>query len=318
MLARRAGCAADGARVMRPIVVLGGYGRLGRACVLELAAQTHAPLRIAGRNAQRAESLALSLGERAAPCYADAADPRILARALEGASAVIACCGGDLRTALQCALELRVPFVGLSPLPLDTRGKAHVGELAWRAQVPVVLHAGAVPGFPESWPSHWCDGCPRSRSSGSPRPAPSPRPRPRAATSALRPKPPRSRERAACPSAGASPTRSALAHWRRRPARISRASPSRTASERSSTSSRRPAGSRAASRSSSHPGGRRLRGGGARDTRRRRGGRRSGAECADLIAVAAALAAALVRPSSSAACPPGCRPRATRSAPRPR
>ena len=62
---------------MRPIVVLGGYGRLGRACVLELAAQTNAPLRIAGRNAQRAESLALSLGERAAPCYADAADPRV-------------------------------------------------------------------------------------------------------------------------------------------------------------------------------------------------------------------------------------------------
>ena len=133
---------------MRPIVVLGGYGRLGRACVLELAAQTNAPLRVAGRNSQRAESLALSLGERAAPCYADAADPRILARALEGAAAVVACCGGDQLVALQSALELRVPFIGLSPLPLDPRSARHLGELAWRAQVPVVLHAGAVPGLP--------------------------------------------------------------------------------------------------------------------------------------------------------------------------
>ena len=129
------------------IAVLGGYGRLGRACVLELAAQTHAPLVVAGRNAQRAESLALSLGERARASYADAADPRVLARVLEGASAVVACQSGDVLAALQCALELRVPFVGVSAVPLDPRSRRHVAELAWRAQVPVVLHAGAVPGI---------------------------------------------------------------------------------------------------------------------------------------------------------------------------
>src|SRR5258705_5965320 len=133
---------------MRPIVVLGGYGRLGRACALELAVQTQAPLRIAGRNAQRAESLALSLGERAPPCYADAADPRLLGRALEGAAAVVACCGGDQLLALQSALQLRVPFIGLSPLPLDPRSARHLGELARRAQGPVVLYAGAVPRIP--------------------------------------------------------------------------------------------------------------------------------------------------------------------------
>jgi hypothetical protein len=116
--------------------------------VLELAAQTNAPLRIAGRNAQRAQSLALSLGERATPCYADAADPRVLARALEGAAAVVACTGGEPLVALQSALELRVPFVGVSPLPLEARSRRHVAELAWLAQIPVVLHAGAVPGIP--------------------------------------------------------------------------------------------------------------------------------------------------------------------------
>ena len=58
MLAARAGCAADEARVMRPIVVLGGYGRLGRACVLgarsadERAASHRRPQRAARRVAR--------------------------------------------------------------------------------------------------------------------------------------------------------------------------------------------------------------------------------------------------------------------------
>jgi hypothetical protein len=132
----------------QPIVVLGGYGRVGRHCVSELVARTRAPLRVAGRNAQRAESLALSVGERAAATYTDAQDARVLARTLEGAAAVVACCGGDLLAALSCALELRVPFVGLSPVPLEPRNRGHLAELAWKAQVPVVLHAGALPGIP--------------------------------------------------------------------------------------------------------------------------------------------------------------------------
>lgn len=132
----------------RPIVVLGGYGRVGRHCVLELAARTRAPLRIAGRNAQRAESLALSVGERASASYTDASDPRILARTVEGAAAVVACCGGDSLGLLQVALELRTPVVSLSPVPLDPRHRSHVAERAWQAQVPIVLHAGALPGLP--------------------------------------------------------------------------------------------------------------------------------------------------------------------------
>jgi hypothetical protein len=133
---------------MRPVVVLGGYGRLGRACVGEILARTRVPVRIAGRNAQRGESLALALGERTSAGYADATDPRVLARTLEGAAAVVACFGGDLLVALQTALELRAPFIGVSPLALEPRSERRVAELAWQAQVPVVLHAGAVPGIP--------------------------------------------------------------------------------------------------------------------------------------------------------------------------
>ena len=60
----------------------------------------------------------------------------------------MSCCGGDPLVALQTALELRVPFVGLSPARIEPRSRAHLAELAWRAQVPVVLWAGALPGLP--------------------------------------------------------------------------------------------------------------------------------------------------------------------------
>jgi putative NAD(P)-binding protein len=133
---------------LHPIVVLGGYGRIGRLCASELVSRTRAHIRVSGRNAQRAESLALSFGERASARYADATDPRVLARALEGACAVVVCCGGDAAAALQTAIELRVPCVSVSPQPLSPRSREHFGELAWKAQVPVVLHAGAVPGLP--------------------------------------------------------------------------------------------------------------------------------------------------------------------------
>jgi hypothetical protein len=133
---------------MRAVVILGGYGRLGRLCVHELASRTRAPLRVAGRSLQRAESLALSFGERASGVYANAHDPRTLARALDGAGALVACCGGDPLVALQAALELRVPFVGLSPATLEPRSRERLAELAWKAQVPVVLWAGALPGLP--------------------------------------------------------------------------------------------------------------------------------------------------------------------------
>ncbi len=133
---------------MRAIVVLGGYGQLGRLCVHELAARTRAPLIVAGRSLQRAESLALSVGERARGLYANADDPRTLARALEGAGLLVSCCGGNQSGALQVALELRVPFIGLSPVRIEARSRALVAEQAWRAQIPVVLSAGALPGLP--------------------------------------------------------------------------------------------------------------------------------------------------------------------------
>ena len=133
---------------MSDVVVLGGYGRLGRLLVRALLAQTRASIGIAGHNAQRAEALALSSPERARGLYANARDPRTLARALDGASCAVACCGGDLLNLVHSCLERRIPLISSDPLSLDARSLRLIAEVSWKAQVAVVPAAGAVPGLP--------------------------------------------------------------------------------------------------------------------------------------------------------------------------
>ena len=132
---------------MRQVVVLGGYGHIGRLCVRELVERTDAHVVVAGRSVQRADALALSYGERVRGAYCNALDPRTVERALAGSEAVVACCGGDLLPLIDVALNVRVPFIGLTPVALDKRVRDLLGERSWQAGLPLVLQAGAVPGL---------------------------------------------------------------------------------------------------------------------------------------------------------------------------
>lgn len=127
---------------------MGGYGRLGSLVVRELVETTTVDVVVAGRSIQRADELALSCGERVGGAYADAADGRTLRALVPGASAVVACCGDDALAVLETALEARVPFLSPGAAPLEPRTERSVRERAWSARLPVVMHAGAVPGLP--------------------------------------------------------------------------------------------------------------------------------------------------------------------------
>lgn len=138
--------ARSGAREPR-VLVLGGYGALGGAVVAELLRSTPAKVAIGGRNEQRARRVALALGPRADGVYADADDPRTLAEALEGASLAISCASGLPRAVLERAAALGVPLIDTAPLTLERGARLALGELAWESQVPLIVHAGAVPGL---------------------------------------------------------------------------------------------------------------------------------------------------------------------------
>ena len=133
---------------MTEVIVLGGYGRVGSLCVRELLETTSARVVVAGRNAQRAESVALGFGERASGAYIDVRDPRTFVDQLESAALVVCCSGGEPIAALDAALKTRTPFLCLSSFWLDPSATRKIAERAWQAQAPVVLNAGAVPGLP--------------------------------------------------------------------------------------------------------------------------------------------------------------------------
>lgn len=133
---------------MGDVVVLGGYGNVGPACVRELIETTQARVVVAGRSVQRAEQAAMALGENVRGVYVDSADERTMRSLAPGALALVCCTGGDLLRPLDFALECRVPFISVTPFAMDTRAAAERARQAWAAQVPVVLGAGAVPGIP--------------------------------------------------------------------------------------------------------------------------------------------------------------------------
>jgi len=133
---------------VKEIIVLGGYGRVGRQCVNELVETTRARVVVAGRNIQLAERFASEYGERTRAAYANAADPRTLQSLIPGAAAVVSCCGSDRLAALDIAVQTRVAFLGVTPTPLEQRVSTRLQEESWQGQVPVILHAGAIPGLP--------------------------------------------------------------------------------------------------------------------------------------------------------------------------
>lgn len=135
-------------RAVAQVVILGGYGRVGRLCALEIADQTRARVVIAGPNIQRAESAALGLGGRALAAYGNATDPRTLARLLDGTRLLVACCSDLQAAALELAIDMRVAVIAVSSLVLGEARRSALAEQAWRAQVPAILHAGGIPGLP--------------------------------------------------------------------------------------------------------------------------------------------------------------------------
>lgn len=98
------------------IVVFGGYGVFGSLVARELA---DLPLRIAGRDGDRAARCAAALGGEG--MAADVSDPASCARALEGARVAVSCAGpfGDLTLALpEACLAAGVHYVDIA----DDRG----------------------------------------------------------------------------------------------------------------------------------------------------------------------------------------------------
>ena len=141
------------------VVVLGGYGAVGRHVVAALAAEPAvAQVVVAGRSIARAERVAAAHPGRARAATVELADEHAVARVLKDAAVVVACVPDDDGGSARAALARGVHFVDLSALAdeeLTSRSAFAQGLLTnvlnpkavlfFAAVLPQFLASGPVP-----------------------------------------------------------------------------------------------------------------------------------------------------------------------------
>jgi saccharopine dehydrogenase (NAD+, L-lysine forming) len=129
------------------ILVVGGYGVVGRRISEHLAARFPGRVVIAGRNEQRAATLCRELGQDTRPRRADVNDPTTLGSALEGVATVIGCVAQRQRHLLDAAVERGLGYTDLAPelafWQVGDELRARVRKTGAR----VLLGAGLSPGI---------------------------------------------------------------------------------------------------------------------------------------------------------------------------
>ena len=132
---------------MKPVVVVGGYGRLGTCCARQLLRSASAEVVIAGPSVQRAEATAAALGSRAQGAYLDATDSRTLPNTAGTVAAYLVCCPGLPLELLSHAIESRTPLIAMTPTALPPESIAELAERSWEQETPLILRAGWAPGL---------------------------------------------------------------------------------------------------------------------------------------------------------------------------
>ncbi len=129
------------------IVVLGGYGAVGRVVASRLGREHPGKVYVAGRSRQAAEAFAKSSGGAVLPLALDAGDPQQLAAVLDGARVVVECVGRDDVALARACLERGVHYVDISASALFLRQVEQLDPLARERGAAAILSVGLAPGL---------------------------------------------------------------------------------------------------------------------------------------------------------------------------
>ena len=134
----------------REILIVGGYGVVGRRIAAELALNYPDRVVIGGRNLGRADELATTIGHGVRGRRIDIADPSSIAAALEGVVVVISCIDQPGRALLWAAIERGLNYTDITPHLTELgRGEAYdkIDAAARASGASLVLGTGIVPGI---------------------------------------------------------------------------------------------------------------------------------------------------------------------------
>lgn len=139
------------------IVVVGGYGAVGRTVCAELAGRFPGSVFAAGRNLGRAEVFSREMGGRVLPLRLDLTDPEDAACVLGGARVVVACAEtGDAAFARE-VLGRGIDYVDISASHVFLRRIEGLDALARQSGATAVLSVGLVPGLTNLLARHCAD-----------------------------------------------------------------------------------------------------------------------------------------------------------------
>lgn len=139
------------------IVVVGGYGAVGRTVCAELAGRFPGRVFAAGRNLGRAKAFSREMGGRVLPLRVDLTDPEKATENLDGARVVVACAETGNAAFAREVLGRGVHYVDISASHAFLRRVEGLDALARRRGATAVLSVGLVPGLTNLLARHCAD-----------------------------------------------------------------------------------------------------------------------------------------------------------------
>ena len=130
------------------ILIVGGYGVVGRRIAIELAPDYPDRVVVSGRNLARAQEIAAAIGHGVRARRIDIAEPDSIAVALKDVTVVISCIDQPGRTLLWAAVERGLRYTDITPHLTELgRGAAYerIDAAARASSAKVVLGTGTVP-----------------------------------------------------------------------------------------------------------------------------------------------------------------------------
>lgn len=129
------------------IVVVGGYGAVGRVVVRAIAERLPGRVVVAGRDGRRAAELAAATRGAALARQADVGRPAEVESLLDGAAVVVMCVERANDTVAQACLSRGIHYVDISASSAVLDSIARHAEVASRNNAAAVLSVGLAPGL---------------------------------------------------------------------------------------------------------------------------------------------------------------------------
>jgi len=131
----------------KDILIVGGYGTVGRRIAANLAPDYPGRIVVAGRSLERATQLAVELGHDVRARQANVDDPASIAAALEGVGVVVSCIDQREPHLLHAAIARGLAYTDITPHLMQRRPTQAVKAEAARNGAHILLGAGLAPGI---------------------------------------------------------------------------------------------------------------------------------------------------------------------------